>query len=95
MGSLARINVFYTNLVSFIKSNTNISVYAAALSGSPLQDLKNIEEGFILIGNESKGISEELLKMATHKITIPRSGHAESLNAAVASGIILWQLKSP
>ena len=54
-----------------------------------LSALKNIKEGIILIGNESKGISEELLNMATIQITIPRYGNAESLNAAVATGIIL------
>ena len=79
----------FTSLISFIGSNKNISVYAAALSGTPVSELKNINEGIILIGNESKGISEELLNIAAQKITIPRYGKAESLNAAVATGIIL------
>ena len=89
MGSLARVNVLYTNLESLIESNKSISVYAAALSGDPLQNFKNVEQAFILIGNESKGVSNELLNLASKKITIPRYGHAESLNAAVAAGIIL------
>ncbi len=95
MGSLARINVLYTNLAAFIESNKNISVYAAALAGISLTEIKNIDEGIILIGNESKGIREELLKMASKRITISRYGHAESLNAAVAAGIILSHIKSP
>jgi TrmH family RNA methyltransferase len=46
-----------------------------------------------LIGNESKGIHPDFLKLAFKKITIPRFGHAESLNAAVATGIILSHVK--
>ena len=93
MGSLARVAMFYTSLYSFIELNKNIKIYAAALSGMPLSEFKNINEGIILIGNESRGISEELLNMATQKITIPKFGHAESLNAAVATGIFLSHIK--
>jgi len=89
MGSLARVNIYYTSLIPFINGNTDISVYAAALDGIPVSELKNISEGIIVIGNESKGISDELMDIATQKITIPRYGKAESLNAAVAAGIIL------
>jgi TrmH family RNA methyltransferase len=45
-----------------------------------------------LIGNESKGLKKEWLERAQEKITIPKRGEAESLNAAVAAGIILFQL---
>ncbi|HEY2721564.1 MAG TPA: TrmH family RNA methyltransferase [Chitinophagaceae bacterium] len=45
-----------------------------------------------MIGNESIGIHEELLKYANRKITIPKKGKAESLNAAVATGIVLSYL---
>lgn len=93
MGSLARVNILFTSLISFITANENISVYAASLSGMPVSALKNINEGIILIGNESKGIHEDLLNLSSKKITIPRFGHAESLNAAVATGIILSHLK--
>ncbi len=89
MGSLSRVNIWYTSLFSFIDSHNKISVYAAALSGTTLPELPAIKEGIILIGNESAGINEDLLKKATQKITIPKYGHAESLNAAVATGIIL------
>jgi len=95
MGSLARVNIYYTSLLDFLSENEKISVYAAALDGVPITKLKSISEGIIIIGNESKGISEELLSIATNKITIPKYGNAESLNAAVAAGIILSQLKPP
>jgi len=51
-----------------------------------------IERGFIVVGNESKGIGPELLGLATRRVTIPRKGSAESLNAAVATGIMLSHL---
>ena len=54
--------------------------------------MKKINEGIILIGNESKGINDEILKLANVKITIPKKGKAESLNAAVAAGVLLGWL---
>ena len=89
MGSLARVDVFYTDLIPFIKNNKNIPVYSAALNGTSIIEMEKINEGIIVIGNESKGIQEELLGLSTHQITIPAIGQAESLNAAVAAGIIL------
>ena len=95
MGSLSRVNIIYTNIESFIKKNSKMSLFAAALSGTSVYEIEKIKEGFILIGNESKGIHEDILQLATKRITIPRFGHAESLNAAVASGIILAEIKAP
>lgn len=93
MGSLSRVNILYIDLVPFIENNKKINIYAAALSGISVFDVPKINEGIILIGNESKGIHEDFLKFSSKKITIPRFGHAESLNAAVATGIILSHLK--
>jgi TrmH family RNA methyltransferase len=94
MGSLSRVNVLYADLFSFIQKNKKISVYATTLHGTSVFKLPKIKEGIILIGNESEGIHEELLKIASNQITIPKFGHAESLNAAVAGGIILSQILS-
>ena len=92
MGSLARVHIFYTDLPSFIQKNQNLPLYAAALEGKPLYGLGPVTEGFVVIGNESKGIHPELLDLSQHQINIPRIGGAESLNAAVATGIILSHL---
>ena len=92
MGSLLRVNIIYTDLLELIQNNSEISTYAAALNGHSIFEMEKLKEGFILIGNESKGIQEMLLSSSTHKITIPKKGHAESLNAAVATGIIISQL---
>lgn len=92
MGSFARVNVFYTDLQTFIEKENQIPVYATTLCGTSIFSLPAISQAMILIGNESKGIHENLLQLCTQEITIPRLGHAESLNAAVASGIILSQI---
>ncbi len=93
MGSLARINIHYTSLFAFINEHNTIPIYAATLHGKSLYEKTVIKEGILLIGNESKGINESLLKMVSNEITIPRFGNAESLNAAVATGIILSHIK--
>lgn len=89
MGSIARVNMYYEHLPSVIRENPLVGSYAATLSGKSIYDFTAVSEGIIIIGNESKGISHELLELAKEKITIPRKGKAESLNAAVAAGIIL------
>jgi TrmH family RNA methyltransferase len=95
MGSLGRVNFIYTDLKNFIDNNKDVSVFAATLTGKSISTLNKLTEGLILIGNESKGISEELLLLANGQITIPKFGDAESLNAAVATGIILSHIVDP
>jgi TrmH family RNA methyltransferase len=92
MGSLTRVRVDYTDLVPLFNDNKDIRVYATVLNGRDVTKMEKLHEGFILIGNESKGIREELVKLANVQITIPGKGKAESLNAAVATGIILSHL---
>ncbi len=92
MGSIARVNVVHDNLADWIKQNQPVKIFAAALDGKNIAAIKGIKEGIIIIGNESKGISGELLQLADEKITIAKFGSAESLNAAVATGIILSHL---
>ena len=89
MGSLGRVNIIYTQLEEFIHENKGISIYAATLTGKYLSSFNKLKEGIILIGNESKGVKENLLRLAAEQITIPKYGEAESLNAGVAAGIIL------
>ncbi len=89
MGSLTRVNIFYTDLEEWLQKNNSIKKYAAALNGKNINTFQKLNEAIIIIGNEGKGISEAVLKKADEKITIPKKGNAESLNAAVAAGIIL------
>jgi TrmH family RNA methyltransferase len=91
MGSIGRVNVLYEDPVALLK-RLQLPVYAAVLDGERLYGLPRIRQGFIVIGNEGRGIGDALLKLATRRVTIPRIGAAESLNAAVATGILLSHL---
>lgn len=93
MASIGRVAVYYDKNNNWLQQQ-KVSVYAATLHGAPVQTFSKPHAGILIIGNESKGISNEVLEKATHQITIPRKGEAESLNAAVATGIILSHLLS-
>lgn len=91
MGSFARVNVWYKSLPEFLAGVTQ-PVYGALLNGKKMHNEPPVTEGLLVIGNESKGIGKEILPFISHPITIPRIGGAESLNAAVAAGIIVSHL---
>lgn len=91
MASIARVNVFYDVDDSWLRNQSH-PIYAASLHGDPLSVFGKVENGILIIGNESKGIRSAFNELATKKITIPKRGEAESLNAAVATGIILSHL---
>lgn len=91
MGSFCRVTVTYVNLKEWL-SQAKLPVYGAFLEGADVHAMNFAASGVILIGSESHGIGKELEPMVTHKITIPRVGGAESLNAAMAAGIILDNL---
>lgn len=94
MGSIGRVQVVYTDLYEYLSRYESAEVFAAMLDGMALQNLDAVSKGVLLIGNESKGVSEDLIQKTTKRITIPGTGRAESLNAAVAAGIILSRLTS-
>jgi RNA methyltransferase, TrmH family len=90
MASLGRVNMVYGDIKKLLQDNATIKKYAAVLGGNDVKALGKITEGIIIIGNESKGISADVVTLANERITIERIGGAESLNAAVAAGIILF-----
>ena len=92
MASIARIDVLVTDLLPWINEHPACNYYAAALEGEDLTAMGKLKKGIIMIGNESKGLHPGLLAKANVRVTIPRLGQAESLNAAVATGIILSHL---
>ena len=91
MGSIIRVNAWYKNIEQWLKIAT-APVYGALLNGVNIYETPKISEGILVIGNESKGIRSNILPYIQHVITIPAKGNAESLNAAVATGIILSHL---
>ena len=95
MGSLSRVNVVYLDLLELIELNRNIKVIGTLLNGIPLNDSKNLKSGFLLMGNEGRGISEELKKRVDIPLTIPpvnTQSHPDSLNVSIATAIILSHL---
>jgi RNA methyltransferase, TrmH family len=95
MGSIGRVQLQCLPLVEFFVKNPGIPLYAATLHGLPPASFGTLTHGAIVIGSEARGIQPELLSLARAQITIPGSGRAESLNAAVAGGIILAFLVGP
>ena len=91
MGSFTRVNIWYNDLKQLLKTAA-VPVFGAVMNGENIFTKQKIKEGIILIGNEGKGIREDIMPLINNKITIPKKGNAESLNAAVAAGIILGQL---
>lgn len=88
MGSFTRVKVFYTNLVEYL-STTQQPVYGTFLNGESVHTLSFGADGVIVVGNEANGISAEVEKFVTKRITIPAFGKAESLNAAIATAVVL------
>ncbi|MFT3908204.1 MAG: RNA methyltransferase [Ferruginibacter sp.] len=94
MASLGRVNIIHADLEQWLKDAGGIKKYAATLHGRSIKEIAAIKEAILIIGNESKGISASVMELADEKITIPKMGEAESLNAAVATGIMLYALKA-
>lgn len=70
----------------------DLPVFATVLRGDDLFNPNFPQRGIIVIGNEGNGISEEIIALADYKITIHGGGGAESLNAAVSTGIVVATL---
>lgn len=96
MGSLTRVNIFYTNLTDYLK-DTSEPVYGTFMDGTNIYKTDLPTSGIIVMGNEANGISAEIEALVTAKIAIPRFGdlqQTESLNVATATAIILSEFKS-
>jgi RNA methyltransferase, TrmH family len=93
MGSIVRVELVYANLYEYIKSNPEIPVIAGSINGENLEDKIKLPGAMLLMGNESRGISHELELLASKRIRIPGNGNAESLNVAVATGILLSKIE--
>lgn len=90
MGSFTRVNILYKDLKNWFSSlPKDKMIYGAVMNGEDFYTTKTSKAPIFLIGNESKGISESLMPFISKRITIPKIGGAESLNASIATAIIL------
>ena len=97
MGSLFRLNVVEVDdLPSFLTelAGKGMKVYAGVPDSNAHKVTEvDMSDGVVsIIGNEGNGISEETCKAATKLVTIPMKGRAESLNAAAAASIMIWEM---
>lgn len=91
MGSIFRVQVFYTDLIQHFNNN-NLAIISTTLEGENLYETNLPKSGFLILGNEGNGISKEIIKISDRKITIPQFNlhqKTESLNVAMATSIIL------
>lgn len=101
MGSFTRVEVVYTDLVELLsQQGPPLRIFGTFLQGKNIYSSELPANGMIIVGNESRGISASLEKFVTDKITIPSyafdekaAGHAESLNAAVATAIVCAEFR--
>jgi TrmH family RNA methyltransferase len=96
MGSFSRVQLHYVDLEEFFESYPH-PVMGTFMEGENIYTTRFPENALILMGNEANGISDSLLKYITHQISIPRIGKlqlTESLNVAMATGIILGEKAS-
>jgi len=95
MGSIARVNVNYIDLETFI-GQTTLPVFGTFMDGNNIYQTQLEQEGIIIMGNEANGISPELEKLIKNRLAIPRFGSlqkTESLNVATATAIILSEFR--
>lgn len=92
MGSIARVKIVYTDLKNLL-SKKNTPIYGALLEGESIYKTNFGNEGIVLLGNEGKGISADLLPKIDFPVTIPRFGSAESLNVAISTSIICSEIR--
>lgn len=97
LGAISRLNFIVVDelmeTVDKLKNN-GIKIYAAHLSSDIFYDeIKYDKKSAILIGNESKGLTKKLTDKADEKVKIPIHGKAESLNAAVAASILMYEIE--
>jgi RNA methyltransferase, TrmH family len=94
MGALLNVNVFYYDLKKLLISalKNTIPVFGTMLEGDSIYNHKFDNKGIILLGNESKGISDELIPFITEKIMIPKFSNAkegiDSLNVGMAATVV-------
>lgn len=95
MGSITRVNVNYIDLEAFLEK-TKLQVFGTFMDSENIYQNKLPQEGIIVMGNEANGISENIEKLVTKRLTIPRFGNlqiTESLNVATATAIILSEFR--
>ena len=95
MGAIFRQNVLHVPLPELkdFTAENGLPLYGAALSdrASDLR-LTNLKNAAVAIGSEGRGLSREFLDICEKEIIIPMRPESESLNAAAAAAVIMWEM---
>lgn len=96
MGAFLRVKIVSTDFFDLQKKCPDLPCFAAVLEGQDVFKANLPVNGMLIIGNEGAGVSKKIMDQATHLIRIPKgkNGGAESLNAAVATGILCSALQN-
>lgn len=92
MGSIFRVQIEYTNLEEFLATYDN-PIYGALMEGENVFSHELAPKGALVLGNEGNGVRSEIQQLISHPLHIPGEGKAESLNVAIAGGILIAELK--
>lgn len=93
MGSFARVRVHYTDLAALLTAHADQPSYGTFLEGEDIHAVGLAAGGYVVMGNESRGIGADLARLIGRRLTIPRFGGAESLNVALATAIVCDNLR--
>ncbi len=99
MGAILHVNVFYSDLNEFLSEaqEKKVSIFGTMLEGESIYTTDLTDKGIIMFGNESKGISEELIQYINKKIMIPKFSSAsygiDSLNVGMAASVVFSEFK--
>ena len=96
MGAVFRLSYLITDTIAdFLNNHKDIVSYAAVVNpvAKKLTELDfNNEASCVVVGNEANGLRQSTIDLCEASFTIPMRGKAESLNASVAAGIIMWEM---
>ena len=97
MGALSRVNVHYANIVDILNLHSHSPIFGTFLDGNDIYKESLSKEGFIVMGNEGKGISPAVEKLISNRLYIPNfstnSTTSESLNVAVATAVVCSEFR--
>lgn len=94
MGSVARVNIVYADILTFLKKNP-LPVYGSFMNGVSIYESILPKKGVLVMGNEGNGISLAVKEYCNHIISVPQYGEVttESLNVGTAAAILLSEIR--
>ncbi|MCH5215808.1 MAG: RNA methyltransferase [Muribaculaceae bacterium] len=96
MGAIANVKVHYVDLVNFLSEDWKLPVFGTFLDGKNIYTTDLPQKGFVIMGNEGKGISPHVAEFVTHRLTIPATKGdyvSDSLNVGVATAIVVSEFR--